>query len=173
MYHRMNRCRSSITRRRSRIIILAVLHLATMTIAGCSTSRGRGEQRRPPAGPLHQDTDFIQVTVRGSLPTPTFEFRDCSGDYDVIMRAIDFGRDGAPTCMLESDNWAIPTIWKFGTEGPGYEVLRCEALRPGEYGIMVWGGWRGRAVLVIDDDGTARIENDLCEQHRSKQDPHR
>lgn len=169
MHHRKDRG-SHGAARGSRVI----LHLIVAAIAGCSGSRqALGGSRPPSAPPLHQDTEFIEVNVRGSLPDLTFEFRDCSGKYEVIIRAIDFVRSNRAACTIQSDGWGIPTIWKYGSEGSGYELLRCEALTPGEYGVAVFGGWRGNAVLVIDEDGTARIENDLCEQHRSKQEPAR
>jgi hypothetical protein len=62
-------------------------------------------------------------------------------------------------CVLDlvDEHETIPSTWKYGEAGDGYEVKRCKPLMPGEHRITVRGGERGWAEFHVAEDGTVTI----------------
>jgi len=133
-------------------------------LSSCGASRGSSSQepgylaQRPPPPSTMRETADVAIAVSGKAPNVVFEFWDCKFEEPAApIYSIVVGTGGGTTCSVRRTGESIPSVWKYGEGGDEYEVERCDPLVPGEYGITVYGGERGRAEFDVTQDGTVTI----------------
>lgn len=145
--------------------------VAALALLGCGTSSVNSDSHKPgyllarhgvPA--THRETEDVAIAIDGKAPDIVFKFWDCKFQRPRNgISSINVAGNSQTVCRAElvDEYQSIPSVWKYGEAGDGYEIVRCKPLVPGEYGITVYGGERGRAEFHVSDDGTVTITKGL------------
>lgn len=121
--------------------------VATLALVSCSGASVNSDSRDPghllrrhPPAPIVETYDMA-IAVTGKAPNIVFKFWECNfARPGTAVRAIDIARNNRTVCGVESAAHSIPSVWKYGQAGDGYEIVKCEPLVFGEYGVAVSGG---------------------------------
>jgi hypothetical protein len=83
--------------------------------------------------------------------------------------SIVIGAQAETFCEASHGDKFIPSTWRYGEQGPGYEA-NCKPLPPGAYHMVVFGGERGRAILVVGEDGAVKVDDQRCTSGQIRKD---
>ena len=142
--------------------------VATLAVVSCSGSTANSDAREPghllrrhPPAPIVETYDMA-IAVTGKAPHVVFKFWECNfARPGTAVRSIDIARNNQTVCGVESAAHSIPSVWKYGQAGDGYEIVKCDPLVSGEYGVAVTGGEKGWAEFHVAEDGTVTITKGL------------